>query len=188
MSKAVYASYAQALKENFKDNTSFFSFMDQWQPIAEALNSSESKKFFLSPLIPLKEKKQVLQKILDEKSQGGKELLRSFLFLLLDQKRWDGLNVIAQLLEKAKREQKKEVLAEVVSAHPLSEEAKTELVKKLENFFKKKVLLHQKPVDPTLIGGIKVYSEGLVLDNTLLFYLTQMESKIRRNIYDQSSQ
>ena len=190
MISTVYVAYAQALRGNFKEDSSFFSFMDQWREIKEALNAPEPKSFFLSPLIPLEDKKQVLEKILNEKNQGGKELplLRSFLFLLLDQKRWAGLNVITNLLEKIERKQKKVILAEVVSAHPLSKDFKAELVNKLEKFFNKKVLLQEKPVDPTLIGGIKVYSEGLVLDNTLLFYLTHIESQIRRNIYDQSSQ
>lgn len=72
------------------------------------------------------------------------------------------------------RDHRGESTARVVSAIPLTESQQHALQLKLEKMFSRKmVLLCQ--VDPALLGGIRVETEGRVLDGTLLSRLQQIK-------------
>ncbi len=72
------------------------------------------------------------------------------------------------------RDHRGESTARVISAVPLTEGQQQVLQQKLEKMFSRKmVLLCQ--VDPTLLGGIRVETEGRVLDGTLLSRLHQIK-------------
>ncbi|MYE07533.1 MAG: hypothetical protein F4X95_02110, partial [Oligoflexia bacterium] len=124
MSLVAY-TYAKALKESFKkeEKEKFFSFLKELRELNKVLDLLEIKAFFISPVISVQEKKELLEKVfplfmpnrsemdrpqasiplgkkLTETTEGkpdqhtSRELLCSFLFLLLDKKRWGELNVI----------------------------------------------------------------------------------------------
>ncbi len=72
------------------------------------------------------------------------------------------------------RDHRGESTARVVSAVPLTEKQQQALQQKLEKKFSRKMVLvcH---VDPALLGGIRVETEGRVLDGTLQSRLQQIK-------------
>lgn len=183
MSHIAY-TYARAFKDSFEKEKSedFFSCVKELSQLRMSLQQLDIEFFFLSPAVSVEQKKQVLERLF--KSLGFNNMVLSFLFLLLDRKRWKLLNSILEYLLSMEKEMKGVISVEVQSVHNLDSELKEQLIKKWEQVFNKKVLLKEKPPSQELIGGIKILSKGLVLNDTLLFHLTQMENQIRRNFYD----
>ena len=72
------------------------------------------------------------------------------------------------------RDQRGESLAAVTSAVPLTEAEREALSRKLEKKFGRKMILDCR-VDPDLIGGIRVETEGRVLDGTLRTRLQEIK-------------
>ncbi len=69
------------------------------------------------------------------------------------------------------------IFADVVSAVPLSEDEKSQLAKKLENRFSKRVELVCS-VDESILGGVIVRADGKVMDGSLKTRLTDVSSVI----------
>ena len=72
------------------------------------------------------------------------------------------------------REHRGESVAEVTSAVALTEEEKAALKQKLEKLFSRHMVLNC-AVDPSLIGGIRVVTEGRVIDGSLQNKLQQIK-------------
>ncbi len=180
-------TYARAFKGHFgtEETKSFFACVKELDQLNTALNQIEIKSFFISPAISIEQKKQVLKQLFE--SLKCNDLVCSFLFLLLDRKRWSLLHPVVTCLRDMERKMKGIVSVEVQAAHKLASALKEQLVETLEENFSKGVSLEEKKFSEALMGGIKIRSRGLVLDDTLLFHLTQMENQIRRGFYDYTS-
>ena len=72
------------------------------------------------------------------------------------------------------RERRGESLAQVTSAAELTENQKNALREKLEKRFGRRMILECR-VDPALLGGIRVETEGRVLDGTLRTRLQEIK-------------
>jgi F-type H+-transporting ATPase subunit delta len=180
----IASTYARAFKGHFgpRETESFFSCVKELNQLNTALNQLEIKSFFISPAISIERKKQVLKQLF--RTLKFNDLVCSFLFLLLDRKRWRSLSAIVKCLLDMERKRKGVVYVEVQAARKLPSGLKERLAETLEKGFGKEVSLEEKRSSAELMGGVKVRSEGLVLDDTLLFHLTQMENQIRRCFYD----
>ncbi len=180
-------TYAKALNLSFTDRPQedFFLFLEELKILNKAFQSLEVKTFFLSPIQPLSRKKDILRSFF--KSFKFHKLTQNFLFLLLDKKRWKELPSILTCLIDREQKIKGEVQVEVAFARPPSAETKALLIKQIESFLKKKVILKEHQTK-NLIGGMKVLlNDGRLFNDTLLFHLTSMENQIRRNFYDHCS-
>ena len=183
MSSPAY-SYAKALNELLKKEE-FPEFLKCFQQISQALQ--QEQQFFISPVYALDFKKQTLEVVLtsiksDLSTPQVMELLKNFLFLLLDRGRWREWPKILQYLEKINQDLQNVVLAEVISAHPLSSDLKNQLKKKLEAFFKKSIVLRESR-SSDLLAGIKIKAGGFVFDDSMSFHLKQMELEAKRGFY-----
>ena len=187
MSLVAY-TYAKALKESFKKekNEEFFLFLKELKELNKVLDLSEIKAFFVSPVISVEEKKKILAKVFYASTFN--ERLCSFLCFLLDKKRWGELNAILSCLTDIENQMKGTLLAEVESIEPLSPDLQKSLGKTLEELFGKKIFLKEKKNCKKIIGGLRIYVQGHVFDDTLLFHLTQMENQIRRSFHDYTSE
>lgn len=129
------------------------------------------KQIFLHPFIEKEEKKRLLKKI--EENQIPSFLL-SFLFLLIDEKRFDQLEGIVQGYRQMVYDQLQMIQAEVVTAVPLDEKNKERLKNKLETFYQKKVDISLR-VDPQIIGGMVLMIGDQILDKSIKNQLMQLE-------------
>lgn len=71
---------------------------------------------------------------------------------------------------------------EVVSAVPLTNEQLSEMQIRLIKRTRKQIQLLPR-VDPTLLGGVRVIAEGMVMDTSIKQQLVQMKEKIYKGVY-----
>ena len=98
------------------------------------------------------------------------------------------MDAVLKCLTEKEEDLKNRVSVEVFSAVPLSADLKKQMVQKLQKYFSRKVLLKEKPPSQKWIGGIRIQSQGRVFDDTLWSHLHLMESKIRRKLYEDTSE
>ena len=182
-------SYAKALNE-LLEKEQLPEFLKCFQQISPALLQEEV--FFKSPVYALSLKKQALDVTLDSMKSAVKNpqclnLLKNFLFLLLDRCRWKQWPKVLQQLEKINQDLQNVVVAEVISAHSLSSDLKNQLKKKLEAFFKKSIVLKESR-SSDLLAGVKIKAGGFVFDDSMSFHLKQMELEAKRGFYVSTSQ
>ena len=173
-------TYAKALRDIFlqedKEEKVFFLFLEELKLLNQVLSQEPMKSFFLSFVVSVKEKKQVLKSLFD--SLNLNSLIFAFLCLLLDKKRWKELNSILSCLSEMADEIKGVTVVKVEHKGKLSPSLERDLIKKLEGFLNKKVSLK---TEESKTGGLKISTKDLVFNDTLLFHLKQMENQIRRS-------
>ncbi len=68
----------------------------------------------------------------------------------------------------------------IESAVPLSDEEMNRFNEEISDFYKKKIKLHNR-VNKDLIGGVRIYAEGQLMDASLRTRLEQLHQKIRNS-------
>jgi ATP synthase F1 delta subunit len=77
------------------------------------------------------------------------------------------------------REYRGEVVAEVTTAVPLTDEERAMTLKRLQEITGKKVLLSEK-VDPSIIGGMRIIVGDKLLDLSLRGHLERIREHLRQ--------
>ncbi len=177
LSSHAYAKSLMLLLENEKMKSQFLENLKELETIfaSEKINS-----FFLSPAINIKDKKEILKKVLH--FSDFHPLLLNFLSVLLDNKRWDQLSQVSQKLHQLERERQSFLVVQVESDFPLEEDVKKVLQEKFSAFFQKNVSIKEKK-SKNWLGGIRIHAGGFVFDDTLVGHLKQMEQKVKRGVY-----
>lgn len=130
----------------------------------------ELRSVLLSPAVSTSKKRAVINRFAD--SLALSRLVRNFLFVIVDRRRADILDEIAQAFETALDERLGFVRAEVASAAPLSERQQAELQEALSRVAGKQVRCDFK-IDPELIGGVVARIGSKVYDGSVR---TQLQS------------
>lgn len=104
--------------------------------------------FFSSPQITVEEKKKALNAAV---GKVDKEL-RSFLFLLLDKKRFKYLPEILEFYRSMVTAKLGALEVRFITATPIDAETGNNLKSKLEQKYRKKIIIKEE-IDPTIIGG-----------------------------------
>lgn len=152
-------TYARALFESSPDPKTLSylkSLLDIWNKEKAAMD------FFVSKLIPLSEKKKLLQQIL----KSSPPALKNFFFVLLDNQAFSLLPEILLAYQNLQDEKEKTCRGLLYSSELLSEAKRRELEESLEKFFNKKIELTQKE-DKNLIGGFSINVGGYSLNSTV---------------------
>lgn len=150
----------------------FCSMVEKLNIINKAFQEElEINLFFLSPAIPVEAKKQALKKVFNSLNYKG--LICSFLYLLLDKKKWHEWSAVLKHLNNIKEESLGFLPVEVESTSPLSDDLKEKLIQKLNRFLGKQVQVQEK-LNPHLVGGIKIRAGGFVFDDSLSYHLKRM--------------
>lgn len=133
----------------------------------------DGKKIFENPVISKEEKKSLVKKLFSGKANGK---IVNFLYLLVDNQRFDILPQIQDQFLSLLNKSKGIVIAEVSSAVELDGEMVEKLKKKLESQFGK-VLMESK-IEPSLIGGIKVKVNDVVFDGSIKSKLEGLKRRL----------
>lgn len=152
---------------------------DQPEAFAEGLGTVEQAleenpgflQLLSSPAIPREARMDALSQAFQEKIPFSELVL-----LRMMVSRGHARNMIEMIREyrDLQREQRGESEALVTSAVPLTEAEREALRTKLEKRFGRKMVLKCE-VDPSLLGGIRVETEGRVLDGSLRARLQEMK-------------
>jgi len=127
--------------------------------------------FFLDPGSPSAAKKTLLVQLAE--TRGLPERAKSFLTLLVDNRRLTDLPSIAQVFHREREAGQGQVSATLTSATPLAPELAARAVTTLEKLSGRKVNLTV-AVDPSLLGGAITQIGSMVYDGSLKTQLARL--------------
>lgn len=140
------------------------------------------RDFILSPETRRDHKRQIIDKILKERVN---KLTLDAVHLLLDKRREDEVWGVAEAYEILRREYEKVIYIKVASAEPLSDSQKDSLLKRLSKEIGK-TLEPEFSVDSSLIGGVRVAYENMVLDGTVRGGLNRLHTLLQYDVLKQA--
>lgn len=175
----VASRYARSLYQLAKENANVENVLADLVLFADTLKENPALATMVkSPVIPVSKKKSVLDLIFKPRFQ---KLTGLFFDLVLTKGREKILGEIASAFMHEDKFQKGITEGKLVSATPLTEELRTELVARAEKIAGGKVSLSEH-VNPDLIGGFLLQVGDLQLDASVSSKLT----KIREQVIDHS--
>ena len=134
-------------------------------------------RFLETPSIPEEEKRTALTRAVE----GAHPYLVNTLCLLLDRSRAGLIPAVLEAFLHLMREARGEVTATVETAIPLTEQEKAALAAALSRKYRKTVTLRE-VLDARLLGGIRVYIGGQLLDDTLRHRLDSIGGRLRETV------
>lgn len=177
MRNPVARRYAQALYEEAERQGRVEAIDEDVSFIRESLQGSdELVRFFKSPVIPRDKKKAVVQTLFEERVEP---LTHRFLQLLIDKQREQLFSAVMESYQTLRDEQKGIVEARARTAHPLSDEGRQRLVRRLEEMTGKSIRLETKQ-DQNLIGGLVVRVGDTVYDGSVRHQLAALHERMAR--------
>ena len=132
----------------------------------------EILKFFIHPEIPLKNKKELINKDFKD------GLFKDFLYVLLDNRRINIIDRIYKDYENIYLNEKLLTKVFVYSAKELSDNYKKELKNKLEKDINKKILI-ENIIDNSITAGIRIEYDSKQIDLTLNKKFDDLVSTLR---------
>jgi F-type H+-transporting ATPase subunit delta len=137
----------------------------------------EFRNVLLSPAVSTNKKRSVVRRFAETLPLSG--LMRNFLYVIIDRRRADILDEIADAFETALDERLGFVRGWVTSALPLNEKQKADIEEALSRVSGKNVRCTFS-VDPELIGGVVARIGSTVYDGSVR---TQLQSLGQRLVY-----
>ena len=105
--------------------------------------------------------------------------MHNFLRVLIDKRRTASYSRIAREYGKLVDESLGLSVGTVVSAIPLSDEQLNSFAEKTGKLLRKNIKLSNK-VDPSILGGVKIFIEGKVIDASIRKQLQDLEGRIKQ--------
>ncbi|MBE9142193.1 ATP synthase F1 subunit delta [Planktothrix mougeotii] len=168
--------YASALMSLAQSRNLTEEFGNEIRSLLELLeNSAELKNFLDNPVIKPQDKKAVLQRITGDQVNP---LLRNFLMLLVDRGRILFLQGIGQQYLVLLRKLNQTVLAEITSAHPLTEAQQNTLTEKVKAMTNARSVEISTTLEPDLLGGVIIKVGSRVVDASLRGQLRRIGMKL----------
>ena len=137
----------------------------------------ENKDFFdmlKSPAIPNDEKKETVEKIFQGKMD---ETLLNFIYVLIDKRRINQFFGIAKAFEKCVDDKKGITVGTIYSAVEIPEDKLKKFEQETGALLKKNVELKNE-IDSALIGGIKIYVDGKLIDASIRRKLDELKEQL----------
>jgi len=175
---AVARRYAQAVAEAAaaKDHGTLEKVAAEVAIVARAIGKDEAfQNFFADPSARDRDKQQAVEAM--AKKAKLHDLTRSFLGLLVRNRRMNDLMVIARALETIKDRMLGVVAAETTTAVPLNAAQTARLRETLERLTGRTVRLETR-VDPALLGGIRTQIGSRVYDGSLHRRIALMRERL----------
>jgi len=130
--------------------------------------------FINTPVIPAQDKKDVLEKVF-----GGKvcDELLNLLYVLVDKGRTRHIAKIFAVYEELIDESEGFAIGKIISVNPLKEEQLKKFEAETTKLLRKNVRLKNE-TDPGLIGGVRIFIDGKLIDASLRSRLDNLGNTI----------
>lgn len=156
----VEREYAKALYELAEENNIVNIVKEEFKTVSCLCEDEELMRFFTSPSVQIEDKKKVLLKSF----KGFNEVMINFLFVLLDNRRFNLINNIYNEFNKISLNKKEIVSIKLISAKKLDDSQIDKFKISISLRFNNKKLQIENIVDETLIGGIKILANDTEID------------------------
>jgi len=127
-----------------------------------------------SPAVSNDEKKRITQKIFGESLS---DTLLNFMYVIIDKRRVNQFFGMAKAFDKCLYEKKGITAGTIYSAIDISEDKLKKFEKQTGDLLKKKVELTNK-IDKSLIGGVKIYIDGKLIDASIRRRLDDLKEQL----------
>ena len=177
-SGAAARRYARALFQLAVEDGQTTQIRDQLDVLSALFEASpELREALLTPLFPVRERRQVLRRV--SEAEGLSAVVTNFYSYLIDQRRLVDFTGIREEYARLVDEDLGLVTAEVVSATPLDEARQDRLRRALSERTGFEVRL-EVDVDPSLIGGAIAKVGDLVFDGSIRAQLDQLRTNLTK--------
>ena len=167
--------YARAIFELAQEENKLDAYSKDLTKINEdVFGLPEAVKFFQNPLVPHQAKKDLLSKAFkDEISEES----MNFLMLLVDKNRIGIFKEIYEIFTSLKNTAQGILVADVITAFPLTKTQETQLTKKLAAVTGKKIQI-RKHEDKSILGGVIVTIGDKRIDGSAAGRLRSLKSTL----------
>ncbi|MBQ7705350.1 MAG: ATP synthase F1 subunit delta [Selenomonadaceae bacterium] len=167
--------YSRAIFELAQDENKLDDYAEDLKKIYEDVFSlPEAVKFFQNPLVPHQAKKDLLKKAFDKEISAD---VMNFLMLLVDKSRIGIFNEIYEIFTSLKNQAQGILVADVVTAFPLTKSQESQLTKKLATVTGKKIQI-RKHEDKSILGGVIVTIGDKRIDGSAAGRLRSLKSTL----------
>ncbi len=174
---AVSRPYAEALMSIAQSNNVADKFDSDVRSLLNLLKESQPlQNFFANPFIDAEDKKGVISKIL---SDDTNPIFRNFLMLLVDRRRITLVEDIGQEYLAKLRELNQTVLAEVISAVPLTDEQQQTIKEKVKAMTDAREVELDSKINSDIIGGVIIKVGSQVVDSSLRGQLRRLSLSLK---------
>jgi F-type H+-transporting ATPase subunit delta len=170
--------YARALFEVAKEHDVLDEIRDELNEFTDALEDEDNRElrlFFFSPYFSSEEKKDAVEKVVDD----ADERFVNFLKLLAERHRLPVLPRIRRRLESLWAEENRLLPVTVTAAVELDDELVKGIGRRIEEQTGRRVELSSK-VDPDVLGGLVVRVGNMVLDASVRNRLEKIRKQVAR--------
>ncbi|MBN7773070.1 F0F1 ATP synthase subunit delta [Clostridium aminobutyricum] len=172
----VESTYGRALFEAARDENKVEIILDEVKQIRDLfIAEPDFYEFINTPVLSGAEKKHAVEQIFQGKISP--EVL-NFLFILIDKRRTRAFSGIVNQYQSILDEIAGISKGVIYSVEPLTGEQLEQFEQKTGKLLKKNVKLENK-IDTTILGGVKVFIEGKVLDATIRKRLDDLKGNLK---------
>ena len=157
--------YAQAVLEISQMEGSLDNTYSELKESIHALVGSGALVFLKNPGIDISTRREVLFSSLQKMDPD--ELVRLFLFYLLDKGSIGMLDKLQDSLDEVYDDYKNRIKLRVVSAKRLEDKQLSDIKKSLKRKLKRDVYIGEVEIDESVIGGVKVYVDNILHDASI---------------------
>jgi F-type H+-transporting ATPase subunit delta len=173
-SREIARRYASALYQVSTESANSEAIAKELGDVATvAAESDEVRRFLGHPLVSREEKSAFLERVFPEVS----ETMQNFLELVVRNRRETYLEWICREFVDIQAEAEGQIQVEVRTAHALDEKDTKRLSERLQQVLHHPVQLTER-IDPELMGGLRIETDGRVLDATIRARLDELRKRI----------
>ena len=174
--RAVARRYAKALIDLAARDDQVAEIGDQLQQHRDLFQAhDELQRVLWHPSIPADIKATILTALLDRSEPSP--LLRNFIILLLEKDRLRHFDLICEAYEQMANARLRRVVAEVITAIDLNDDQQQAVAQKLREATQQDVLVETR-LDPSILGGVVVRINHIVLDGSLRGQLARLRQEL----------
>ena len=169
--------YAKALFETAKEQNKLEPVQEAFSVLRKLIaDSDEFRNLLSNPLLSCEERSSVLKALFEHKAP---DILFKFLLFITYKSRLDILKNIIESFDNMYLAQTNKMRAYVKTALPITDADKAFISQHLQDKFHQQMLVRW-TIDPTLIGGFRIFAQGKIYDYSFKDQLN--------NFYQQTTQ
>ncbi|MDR1271531.1 MAG: ATP synthase F1 subunit delta [Clostridiales Family XIII bacterium] len=168
----VAVTYATALYEAAEDSGSVKETSEELKALQEVFEANPMlKRLLLVPTIPATEKKKAAGAVFEGRLS---DIMMNFLYILIEKRRissWDGIVLTYSRIKDERDGLTKGIIYSVI---PIAKSKLAAFEEEVGSLFSKSVKLENR-IDESLLGGVRIYVEGKLIDISIRHKLEQMK-------------
>jgi ATP synthase F1 delta subunit len=165
-------AYGQAMFDAARESEGQDAVLEELRSVSAVFDENPKlRRLFLLPTVSATSKRSVCRNVFSGQVSG---IVQNFLLVLIDKRRIGAWKGIVRHYEELLDDQSGFTKGILYSVVPIEGETLKEFEEKTGTAIEKKVRLENR-IDPTLIGGVRIYADGKLIDASVKTRLENMK-------------